>query len=499
MSVPGRKIEAALFTYLTNQQAKGYERTRTRVEGIRTDVSKSTQRAGGNKGLRLVPQRPARSKTADEGAFDEEFRKSKALRITAIISILIVLSWFLLALFEPGLDYKFTQPIAYSLDSPEFLRELEALSDARVSPKTSIEVLANGENYYAAELEAIRNAQRSVDFEAYIFQRGEMAKQFIDALAERARAGVHVKVVVDAIGSFSTPKFYFKAIRDAGGAMEWYHPLRWYSIFRSNNRTHREILIVDGQTAFIGGAGIADHWVYSKKDKLRWRDNMYRIRGDAVAGLQGTFLENWLEASGQIISGPDYFPFTPSDGAAIPALVVNSSPSAGTSTRARVLFQTLVAASKRSLVITTPYFVPDDSLRDELLRARRRGVDLRILVPGEKSDHSMTRSSSRSKYGPLLEAGARIYEYDPAMIHQKLLIVDGLWVVVGSTNFDSRSFGLNDEVNLAARDAKLATQLTQDYERDLAQSKQISYEEWKKRSLWERMQEWFGWLIERQQ
>lgn len=450
-----------------------------------------------NPGLRVVSKRKP-AKERDEGALHDEFKRWKALRIVAIVAILILLAWVLVALFEPGPEYKFTQPIAHPLDSQEFLRELEALSDARVSQRTGVEVLANGENYYAAELDAIRGAKRSVNVEAYIFHRGEVAKQFVAALAERASAGVKVNVVVDAIGSFSTPKRYFVAIRDAGGKMEWYHPLRWSSVFRSNNRTHRELLIVDGHTAFLGGAGIADQWMYAKKDEPRWRDNMYRVHGEAVAGLQGAFVENWLEASGEIISGPDYFPFTPTDGKA-PALVVNSSPSSGLSTRARILFQALLAASKKSLYIATPYFLPDDSMRDELLRARERGVEVRILVPGPKSDHSMTRSSSRSKYGPLLAAGAKVYEYEPTMLHQKLVIVDGMWVVVGSTNFDSRSFGLNDEVNLAARDAELAVRLTEDFERDLSQSRAISHDEWKRRPVWDRVQEWFGWLIERQQ
>jgi cardiolipin synthase len=462
-------------------------------------AEKKSTRDSLNRRLQLVPkeQRPAAQATA-EGVLEDEFRKSKALRIVAVVAILIVVSWFLLALFQPGLDYKFDQPIGYAPESQEFLRELEALTDARVSPRTGVDVLANGEVYYPAELDAIKKAQHSITLEAYIFHKGEMAQKFVDALAAKAKTGVHVNIVVDAVGSFSTPKNYFKTIRDAGGQMEWYHPMRWNSIFRSNNRTHRELLVVDGTTAFIGGAGIADHWVISKKKDPRWRDNMYRIRGDAVAGLQGTFVENWLEASGKIISGKDYFPFTP-DGGAAPALVVNSSPSSGLSTRARILFQALVAASRKSLVITTPYFLPDDSLRDELLQARARGVDVRILVPGAKSDHSMTRSSSRSKYGPLLQAGAKIYEYAPAMIHQKLLIVDGTWVVVGSTNFDSRSFGLNDEINLATRDTALAARLMTDYEHDVSQSELVSYEKWKRRPVWERGQEWFGWIIERQQ
>jgi cardiolipin synthase A/B len=226
---------------------------------------------------------------------------------------------------------------------------------------------------------------------------------------------------------------------------------------------------------------------------------MFRVEGDAVASLQGTFLENWLEATGELLSGPDYFPKPEPSPSASPALVVNSTPSTGGSTRSRVLFQVLLASAQKSIEMATPYFVPDDSGKQALVEARQRGVEIRILVPSDRIDHDVVRATSRSTYGDLLKAGVLIYEYQPAMTHTKLLVIDNLWVVVGSTNFDNRSFGINDEVNLAVRDPQLASRMTALFRRDLSASKEISYKEWQKRGPVERVQAWFGWLFERQQ
>jgi cardiolipin synthase len=318
-------------------------------------------------------------------------------------------------------------------------------------------------------------------------------------MTERARAGVKVRMTIDAMGSLSMSKQYFQSLTDAGGRVEWYHPFRWYSWPRINNRTHREILIVDGKVGFVGGAGIADHWFKAEKNNPRWRDTMFRIRGEAVQGLQATFIENWLNSSGELLSGMEYFPQAENRGP-VKALVVNSMPSMGGSTRARILFQTLLASAKKSIYITTPYFLPDKSAMAEMLRAmKERNVEIKIITPGRRSDHGMTRSSSRGLYGDLLQAGAQIAEYQPAMIHQKILVVDGVWSVVGSTNFDNRSFGLNDEVNVAARDTALAQELIRLFEEDWQKSHAISYEEWKHRPVWERFVEMFGWILQRQQ
>ncbi|MGI9104821.1 MAG: phospholipase D-like domain-containing protein [Pyrinomonadaceae bacterium] len=424
---------------------------------------------------------------------------SNTFLVIAILAIIAQSLLLFLALFEPGLDYKISQSKPCQLDSAEFMRTLEALTDAHLTRRSRIEVFTNGENYYEAELEAIRGAKHHVNLEAYIFQKGKVADEFLKVLTERAREGVKVNLVLDAIGNFTSWNSYFKDLRAAGGRVCWYHPFKWYTLPRINNRTHRELIIIDGRVGFIGGAGFADHWRYPVKDHPRWRDSMFRVEGEAVANLQATFAENWLEASGEILADDDYFPLYEVE-ECTPSLVVNSSPSAGRSTRARILFQMLLASGRESILITTPYFLPDRSARAEMVRAiEERGVRIQIIVPGKKSDHALTRNSSRRLYGDLLKAGAKIYEYSPTMIHAKTLVIDGKWSIVGSTNFDNRSFGLNDEINLAAFDEALAARITEDFERDRDASRAVKYEEWRRRSLFERTHELFGWLLERQQ
>jgi cardiolipin synthase len=404
-----------------------------------------------------------------------------------------------LALFEPGLEYRISEPPSCPLDSDEFTRMLAVLSEAEPYSNTAVEVLTNGDQFYEAELEAIAAARSHVCLEAYIFQKGEIATRFIQALVERARAGVKVRIVLDAVGSFNTWRRDFREVLDAGGEVYWYMPLRWYNLTRYNNRTHRELLIVDGTVGFLGGAGIADHWFKSRKRHARWRDTMVRVRGRAVSGLQSIFTENWVEASGELLTGARYYPACKAEGAAN-AMVIDSTPSTGRSTRARMLFQSLIACAQRSIHITTPYFLPDRGARQALVDAMTtRGVEVKIIVPGKHSDHLLTRRSSRRLYGDLLKNGAQIYEYQPSMIHTKSLVVDGVWSVVGSTNFDSRSFGINDEMNLAARDEGLAARLEQDFQRDVAASRRVSYKKWSRRPPFERVHEWLGWILERQE
>ncbi len=429
----------------------------------------------------------------------DALKRHAALRWFAVISMLAIISWILIDLFGPVPKYQLSQHPQVDLSSPGFVSELEALAASRVEPHTRIEVLPNGVNFYEAELAAINSAQKSIDWEAYIFSKGEIAKRIVDALTQRAHAGVEVNLVMDAVGSLTTPKHFFDGLRQAGGHIQWYHSLRWYNWPRANNRTHRELIVIDGKLGFLGGAGVADHWWHGVKNDAPWRDTMFRITGDAVRSLQSTFVENWLESSGQILIGEKYFASAVNPDGAL-AMVVDSSPSQGGSTRARILFQTLIGSAHRSLKITTPYFLPDESLRKELVRAiQERHVHVQILVPGKHSDHSMTRSSSRGLYGDLLRAGAEIYEYQPAMIHAKIMIVDDLWSVVGSTNLDHRSFGWNDEVNLAALDPALAARLSANFQDDLAKSRRETLDDWEHRPVWERAMEWLGWLIAREQ
>jgi cardiolipin synthase len=407
----------------------------------------------------------------------------------------------LIALFGPGLRYRISAPSSEEINSKEFASALEALTDSKLNPAVELTVLTNGPSFYGAELASIASAQHSVCLEAYIFHKGEIARRYVDALTERARAGVRVNIVLDALGSFSVGEKYFSDFKAAGGKLAWYNPARWNRLPRYDNRTHRELLIVDGRVGFIGGAGIADQWYKGANGNPRWRDTVVRVVGLAVANLQGTFAENWLEACGEILIGEAYFPGERQETSPRgEAMVVSSSPTTGGSTRARILFQLLIASARRTIHINTPYFLPDSSLMKEIECAvRERNVEVKVIVPGRKSDLWLTRTSSRRKYGKLLEAGAHIFEYQPSMIHAKVLLIDGIWGVVGSTNCDYRSFGLNDEVNLAARDPEFVHRLAEDFAHDLADSREITFQEWSHRSIFERAPELFGWVFERQQ
>jgi cardiolipin synthase len=420
----------------------------------------------------------------------------------AIVAVLVVLFSLLLILFEPAQQYRIELP-SCSLDSDEFLRLVGSLSDAQIHRHSCIEVLTDGEAFYEAELAALRAARRSINLEAFIFQPGAITDRFMEVLTERAQAGVKVKITLDNIGTLWTPRRYFNGLRAAGGQVVWYHPLRWYNLRRMNNRTHRELIVVDGRVGFIGGAGVSDRWWRGAAGKPPWRDTMFRVEGDLVVGLQTAFTENWLQAGDEILAGHDYFPFEAGarrEDGEVAGLVVLSAPSwAGRATRAGILFQALLAAARHSICVTSPYFVPDASACAEMGRAiRERGVRVRILTPGPLNNHPLARYVSRRLYGELLQAGAEIYEYQPRMIHTKALVIDGLWSVVGSTNFDNRSFGLNDEVNLAAVDAALAKRLLADFEADLAHSRRITLEEWRRRPWSEHVKEWLAWILTRQ-
>jgi cardiolipin synthase A/B len=420
-----------------------------------------------------------------------------AFIIVAAIAIGIQSLILFLAFFGPDLPYRIKQAPEAPLDSDDFLSLLAVLTDSQAHKSNELEVLTNGNNFYEAELAAIRTAEYTINLEAYIFHRGEIAKRFLYALLERAQSGVKVKLIIDYIGSFSLFKRYLKELIRAGGRVEWYHSLRPALLPQINNRTHRELLIVDGKTGFIGGAGIADQRYKPSKRNTRWRDTVVRVTGPAVASLQSVFAQNWLRVAGEILTSPEYFDFGRGSGGSV-GITVNSTPAAG-STRARILFQTLIASAKQSIYISTPYFLPDRSAQRAIARAvRERNIEVKILTPGPHTDHFLTRESSRRLYGPLLKHGVQIYEYEPAMIHVKSMVVDGLWSVVGSTNFDHRSFEVNDEVNLAILDPAIAVRISEDFHCDLKQSRQVTYKEWREQRRY-RFYEWIYAFLDKQE
>jgi cardiolipin synthase len=315
--------------------------------------------------------------------------------------------------------------------------------------------------------------QSCINLEFYEFRPGEVGDSILEALTERVRAGVEVRMIVDALGSFHTHRSLFAPLVAVGGRMHFYHRVSWKTWQHANNRTHRKLLVVDGELGFIGGAGVADHWIRRTKTGPAWRDTVFQVEGEAVAGLTSTFAENWLEASGEILCSPEHFAYK-SFPQASKSFVVSSTPNDG-GTRARVLFQALINSARHSIIITTPYFLPDRSARQALIEAvRDRGVKVRILTAGPLIDHPTVRMLSRHSSRHLLNAGAEIHEYQPSMIHAKLLTVDGQWSVVGSTNFDHRSFALNDEVNLAIFDRDIAQTIAADFAEDLQQSRRLT-------------------------
>lgn len=396
----------------------------------------------------------------------------RALAVVGAGSLLVMGSRFLLNFFGPAIAYSMPSDLDYALDSEEFLQFLSRVTGGAIREAT-LKRLKNGSEFYPAELEAVRGAKRSVCMEFYEFSPGVIGDEMLAALTERAAAGVKVQLIVDAMGSEDTKQSYFEGAIAAGARMHFYHPLRWNTWQRVNNRTHRKLLIVDGKTGFIGGAGVADHWMRPTKLGPTWRDTVFQVGGDAVGGLTATFAQNWLEVSGAILSGPEHFECEKQKGPL--SFVVASTPRDG-GTQARVLLQALINCAKHTICITTPYFLPDRSARQALMDAVERGVKVKILTAGPHIDHPIVRTLSHHSTRRVVEAGAEIYEYQPSMIHAKLLTVDGQWSVIGSANFDHRSFALNDEVNMAIRDRELASTIDADLEEDLTRSVRLTLE-----------------------
>jgi cardiolipin synthase len=408
----------------------------------------------------------------------------------------IFLVWFLIVtLFAPHIPYSLHERL--DCRSEYFIQSLNNVTLASVHDNNRFEVLTNAAQFYPAMLEAIAHARHSINMECYIFRPDDTGRMFMNAMMERARAGVVVTLVADAVGSLRFGLSAARELREAGCQVELYQRLKWYRLSRLNNRTHRELLIVDGRVAFLGGAGIGDQWSKGERGKTPWRDTMARITGPIVSSIQGVFAENWVECCGEILCGPEYFPEQKKCGNT-PALVIKSSPS-DRATACRVVFQMLIESAGRQIRITTPYFLPDKSLRQAFITSAQRGVKIDIIVPGSHTDQRWVRLVSRRKYNELLRAGIRIYEYRAGMTHAKVLNVDDLWVVLGTTNFDNRSFEHNDEVNLAIRDEELSARLTTDFVNDLKKCEEVTLETWKRRPLVEKIVEPFAWLLERQQ
>lgn len=374
-----------------------------------------------------------------------------------------------------------------------FLQTMHALTGAALSEGNRVDVLKNGVHIFPSMLTAIRNAKKTINLEFYIYWDGEIGRMFAEALAERARAGVKVNVILDAVGSGPMSQDLIDFLMRNGIRIEWYHPLRWYTLSRFNHRTHRKVLVVDGEIGFCGGVGIADVWIGDADSKDHWRETVVRVEGPVVTQMQFAFMDNWVKSRGELLTGLDYFPQIEQRGDCL-TQVLKSSPSEGSSA-VKLMFIVSIVSARRSIYISTAYFVPDRDTIRALEGAVRRGVDVRVIVPGEYTDVPIVRHAGRLYYGQLLKRGIRIFEYQPTMMHAKTMVVDGLWTTIGSSNFDERSFRLNDEVNVNVYDPGVAAQMEQMFFEDLARSEEVEPRRWMDRSRLDRIKErvagWF--------
>jgi cardiolipin synthase A/B len=369
-----------------------------------------------------------------------------------------------------------------------FLRAAEALTGAPVSHGNDADLLINGDEIFPAYLRAIRDAEETVNLTTYAYWRGDIATEVADTLCEKADAGVECNVILDAVGAARMDRKLVHKMRDSGVNVCFFRPPKPYAVRRLQYRNHRKLLIVDGITGFTGGVGIAEEWTGNAQDPDHWRDTHVRVTGPVVRGLQGAFAENWLECTGDVLAGDRYLPYIEATEDGGPMQVMRSNATVGDS-NAEALVYLAVAAARRSIELTSAYFVPRPAFTEALVEAAQRGVRMRILVPGSHIDKQFVRTAGRAAYDQLIDAGIEIHEYCPTMLHAKTLTVDEIWSSVGSVNFDNRSFQLHDEVTLCVQSERFAGQLHEVFEKDLEVSERIEPDHWGERSITQRARE----------
>jgi cardiolipin synthase len=378
-----------------------------------------------------------------------------------------------------------------------FAATMEAHTNSPIVGGNRIDVLLNGDQIFPAKLAAIHSARLTIDYAEYFYADGGPAREIAGALAERCRAGVSAHILLDGFGTLSMPRAYVRQLKDAGCHVATFRPLgRWVSVGRHNKRNHRRILVVDGRVAITGGSGVSEKWTGNGRIDGHWRDTDVRIEGPAVHNVQSAFLANWREATGELLGGDGYFADGRRAVGDARAQIIKSSP-AGGSYDMYTMHLLAIAAARRSVYLTNPYFLPDDRMEDALLDAAARGVRVVALTPG-RIDHNIVRAASRRGFGRLLQGGIEIHEYQAALLHAKTLVIDGVWATVGSTNFDNRSFALNDELNVVLYDRSVVERLATAFEADLAHARRVTYDAWQHRGLRAKLLELFVLPIESQ-
>ena len=375
----------------------------------------------------------------------------------------------------------------FNVHDPQLKREMGILLGPAILPGNRVLALHNGDEIFPAMLTAIRGAKLTITFETFIYWSGSVGDEFAAALIERAQSGVRVHVMLDWVGTSKMPVELTVRMTKAGIDVVRYHEVRWYTLGKLNNRTHRKVLVIDGLLGFTGGVGIADEWLGHAQDPDHRRDMHFRVEGPVVAQMQAAFLDNWIKTTGNVLHGDSYFPSIPRCGEQDMQMFI-SSPKGGSASM-RLMYLAAITAAEHSIDIEAAYFVPDGLMSNELMAAQRRGVRIRVLLPDKYIDSQTVKIASKREWGPLLECGVEIYRYEPTMLHCKMLIFDRYLVSVGSTNFDMRSFELNDEASLNIYDETFAVQMTQVFERDLLSSSVFTLGEWRARSAFQKFAE----------
>jgi cardiolipin synthase A/B len=408
-----------------------------------------------------------------------------------IVASVIVTLGILLLIAQDQVTLRVSSPV--TVDDPTFPDYVASLVGAPVTRGDTYIALQNGDEIFASMLDAIRRARRRISFESFVYSDGEMARAFTQALTDAAHRGVRVRIVLDSFGALDLPRERTEPLRSAGVGLVWFNPLRSWTLEQANYRTHRKILVVDGTVAFTGGVGVADHWRGKARNEHEWRDTQFRITGPAVRAIEAAFYENWLESGG--FATPALDPPSADSLGRARSIVVWSNPTAGVN-NVKLLYLLSIAGARKSIDIESPYFVLDSSTRGALDAARSRGVRVRLVTDGDCTDTKTVKAASRDGYGSLLDAGYEISEYEPTMMHVKAMVVDGGWSVVGTANFDNRSFELNDELTVAVADPLLAQSLITAFERDRARSRRLNAHEWRNRSVFTRWYQHFWGLFD---
>ncbi|MEO7931875.1 MAG: phospholipase D-like domain-containing protein [Chthoniobacterales bacterium] len=376
----------------------------------------------------------------------------------------------------------------FSVHDPAFIGSVHALADPLPVDGNKIDLLQNGGQIFPAMLAAIRSAKKSINFEAFLFESSSIGTQFREALCERARAGVQVRVLLDGVGSGSSLKSQdVDAFREGGCQFAYYHPTHTWRFDQLNRRSHRRVLVVDGKVGFTGGVGFADRWQGHADQPEHWRDVQARLEGPIVTRLQSAFQKHWIKSGGDIIAGPDDYPLLPPAGNLKAQVIATESFSF-----APLAFVQAVAFSsaEKSIFITNSYCAPSNAEVALLCDAVKRGVTVRLLLPGTHNDQPLTKAAGRAAYGKLLQGGVQIFEYEPAMIHTKTMVIDGMFSIFGTSNFDARSAQLNEEIDVTVYDAAFAQQMENIFVGDLRFSKPYRLDDFNRRGLWERFGEW---------